>query len=365
MRNEDLSDNADSELFVGTGEATPADMNYRMPAEWRPHQATWLSWPHNVETWPGKFETVEPAMDRVARVLAETELVYVNADSDKALRDLEKRFEGMDRIRVCRIPTNDAWIRDHGATFVSRADEDAPDAERIAAVDWRYNAWGGKYPPWDLDEAVARQMAELLGVLRYPSPLHCEGGAIETDGEGLLMTTASCLLNDNRNPGWSRAEVERHLREMLGVTQILWLPGTELEGDDTDGHIDNLARFTEGQVVLAASAGDDDSNAAVTRQNFEYLREQVSTNGRPLEVRALPLPAPSYYSGRRLPASYANFYVANEIVLLPTYRQRNADEAAAQVLNEHFPGRDIVGIDCMDLIWGLGALHCLTQQVPA
>ena len=366
MRNEDGSDYADSEPFVGTGEATPADLDYRMPAEWRPHRATWLSWPHNVETWPGKFETVEPAMDRVARVLAETELVYINARSDKALRDLEQRFEGVDRIRVCLIPTNDAWIRDHGATFVSKADEDAPVGERVAAVDWRYNAWGGKYPPWDLDDEVPRAMADFLGVPCFRSPLHCEGGALEVDGEGLLMTTASCLLNPNRNPAWSQPEVEKHLRAMLGVDEFIWLPGTELAGDDTDGHIDNLARFVgDGVVLVGACVDADDENGVATDLNLEYLRKWRSQTGSAFDVRELPLPRALYYNARRLPASYANFYIANDVVIVPTYGQPDRDDAAIQIIGEHFPGRGVAGIDCTDLIWGLGAFHCLTQQVPA
>jgi agmatine deiminase len=308
-------------------------------------------------------------MDRVARILAETELVYINAHSNKALRDLEQRFEGVDRIRVCLIPTNDAWIRDHGATFVTHPDSGPrrePEAARPAiAIDWRYNAWGGKYPPWELDDDVARAMADFLGVPCIRSPLHCEGGALEVDGEGLLMTTASCLLNPNRNPAWTQPEVEKHLRAMLGVEGIIWLPGTELAGDDTDGHIDNLARFVgDGVVLVSACVDAGDENSVATDLNLEYLRTWRSLTGSAFDVRELPLPRALYYDARRLPASYANFYIANDVVIVPTYGQADRDDAAIQIIGEHFPARRVVGINSVDLVWGLGSFHCLTQQVP-
>lgn len=349
----------ESRFGIGTSEATPVDLGFRMPPEWAPHAATWISWPHNVETWPGKFETVEPVMEEAVRTLAESETVRINAPTQDAMRSLERRFAGVDRVELHVIPTNDAWIRDHGATFVTQPGS-------VMAIDWRYNAWGGKYPPWNLDDNVARAMADVLGIPCFRSPLHCEGGAIEVDGDGLLMSTESCLLNKNRNPAWTKSEVEQHLASMLDLDDILWLPGSELEGDDTDGHIDNLARFVGDNTVLVASCVDDgDVNVTPTNVNLDFLRGWRSSEGNGLTIRELALPRAMYHDGRRLPASYANFYIANELILLPTYAQPNRDDAAAGMIGEHFPGRRVVGIDCTDLIWGLGAFHCLTQQVPA
>ncbi len=351
-----------------------------MPAEWRLHAATWITWPHNRDTWPGAFEPVEPIMDRAVRALAESETVHVNARSPEAAVLLEKRFADAANVIVHVIPNNDAWIRDHGATFVTRtglrdgAADPAPDGTSngpsdvppVAAVNWRYNAWGGKYPPWDLDEQVATKMAATLGVPVFDSPLYCEGGALETDGAGLVMTTASCLLNANRNPSWTRREVEAHLGAMIGATEFLWLPGTELAGDDTDGHIDNLARFTPTGHTLVACCNDrDDPNAAVTQLNLDYLRAWRSHAGRALDVVELELPRPLFHEDSRLPASYANYYVANEVILLPVYGQKDRDQQAIDVVGAHHPGRHVVPIDCTDLVWGLGAFHCLTQQVPA
>lgn len=339
----------------------PAALGYRMPAEWEPHQATWLSWPHNRDTWPGKFEPVEPVMVAAVEALASSETVHINVlDEVHAahVRRLLRDVRGDVRLHV--IPTNDAWCRDHGAIFVVR---EAPSA-RLAALDWGYNAWGGKYPPFDRDAAVARHMAALLGVPRFEGGMILEGGAVEVNGRGLLMTTASCLCNPNRNPNLDRPTVEDRLRHYFGVETILWLPGSELSGDDTDGHIDNLARFVTQDTVLATWTPDPaDPNHAPLAENLAYLR-QVTFRGKPLNVHPLPLPAPVYYGEHRLPASYANFYIGNRVILLPTYRDPN-DQVAASLLQRFFPDRRVVGIDCTDLVWGLGAFHCLTQQVPS
>ena len=341
---------------------TPSALGYHMPAEWEPHQGTWISWPHNRDTWPGKFDPVEPVMVEAVRALAPGETVHVNvldAAHEAHVRGLLAGVEGP--VVYHHIPTNDAWCRDHGAVFVVRREGHR---RKLAAIDWGYNAWGGKYPPYDLDDAVPRQMAEVLGVPRYEGGMILEGGAIEVNGAGLLLTTASCLLNPNRNPGIPRAAVERKLKEMLGVTKILWLPCGDLAGDDTDGHVDNLARFVSEDTVLASWTEDPaDPNHAPLAENFAYLQAATTTDERPLHVIPLPTPAPVFYGEHRLPASYANFYIGQEVILLPTYHDPR-DRHAKDLLQHHFPTRRIVGIDCTDLVWGLGAFHCLTQQVP-
>jgi len=265
-----------------------------------------------------------------------------------------------DRLRFYRFPTNDAWARDHGAIFVTRASVHEP---RLA-VDFDYNAWGGKYPPFDLDRRIGRQMAEALGVPRYAKPgVVLEGGSIEVNGEGALLTTEQCLLNPNRNPTLERADIERLLRDSFGVAEILWL-GDGIEGDDTDGHIDDLTRFVApGVVVTAVESNRADPNHVPLAANRALL-DSLRVAGRPLEVHELPMPAPQYLQEQRLPASYANFYVANGAVLVPVFGCP-ADQVACAVLGDCFPRRRVVPIDCRVLIAGLGALHCLTQQVPA
>jgi agmatine deiminase len=335
-----------------------------MPAEWAPHEATWLSWPHNRDSWPGVFAGVEPAMVEFVRALAESEPVYVNvldADHEAHVRRLLAAAVPPERVRFHRFPTNDAWCRDHGAIFVVRPGADAP---RLA-LDFDYNAWGGKYPPFDRDREVGRLMAEALGVPRFVPGIILEGGSIEVNGEGVLLTTEQCLLNPNRNPSLDRAAIERILRATLGVEQIVWL-GDGIEGDDTDGHIDDLTRFVAPDVlvtVMEPNTADPNHGPLVeNRARLEELRlgRQAS---RPTIVE-LPMPEPQYLQDQRLPASYANFYIANESVLVPVFGCKQ-DDAALAVLRECFPRRRVVPIDCSTLVAGLGTLHCLSQQVPA
>jgi agmatine deiminase len=329
-----------------------------MPAEWAPHAATWISWPHNRETWPGNFDPVEPVMVQAVRALAMSEPVYVNvlgADHEMHVRGLFGRVP--DGIRFFHVPTNDAWCRDHGATFLVRADGEPG----LACADWRYNAWGGKYPPYDLDDLVAARMADILSIPRYRAEFVLEGGAIEVNGRGVVMTTASCVLNPNRNPGWTREDAELRLWEWLGVESVLWVEG-DLEGDDTDGHIDNLARFVSPtDIVMTLSRDPGDPHTESLRPAFDRLRRDADRLG--LSVHPLALPRPVHYDGRRLPASHANFYIGNTVILLPTYGGPS-DDQAADLLSRFFPERTVVGIDCTELVWGLGAFHCLTQQVP-
>jgi len=343
---------------------TPARLGYRMPAEWAPHAATWLSWPHNRESWPGAFEPAEAAMVQAAVALAGSELVRINvldAGHEAHVRAALAAGGGdLQRFAFHHFPTNDAWCRDHGAIFVTREGDDAP----LAALDCGFNAWGGKYPPWDLDDRIARQMAEALEVPRFEGGLVLEGGSIEVNGAGTVLTTENCLLNPNRNPALGRADIEAALRALLGVHQVLWL-GDGIVGDDTDGHIDDITRFvSHATVVTAVEADRTDENCRPLLENLERLRGMRLADGTPLRIIELPMPRPVYHQGERLPASYANFYIANSLILMPAFMQP-ADDEAAHVLAACFPGRRIVPVDCRRLVVGLGAFHCLTQQVPA
>jgi agmatine deiminase len=262
-------------------------------------------------------------------------------------------------VAYIHIPTNEPWCRDHGPIFIKRDRE-----PRLAVVDWDYNAWGGKYPPFDLDEVVPIRIAEYLHLPLYSPGLVMEGGSFDANGAGSLLTTTSCLLNPNRNPGKSRIEIERSLRDYLGVTNILWL-GDGIEGDDTDGHVDDISRFVGRTSVLTAVEEDpNDPNFEPLRANLALLRTMKAEDGTPLEIRTLPMPPRVDKEGRRLPASYANFYIANKVILLPVFCSPN-DKRAHDILQNCFPERRIIPIDCTELIWGLGAFHCLTQQQPA
>ena len=333
----------------------------RMPAEWEPHRSTWISWPHNRDTWPGAFESVEPAYREMVRALAASEPVDINVLNAAHRRHVAAVLDGIDgEIRLHEIPTNDAWCRDHGATFVRTSGG-------LAAVDFRYNAWGGKYPPFDLDQKVAAAMASRVGAEHVSSDLYLEGGAIEVNGQGLLLTTESCVLNANRNPDLDREEAEAALNGLLGTSEVVWVSG-DLAGDDTDGHIDNLARFvTPEDVVMVVPGSPDDAEHAPLQDAFAALEQDGLRLG--FRVHRLPLPEPHYHTDadgvrHRLPASHANFYIANRSVVIPAYGGPS-DGQAVDLLAGFFPDREMVLLDCRDIVWGLGAVHCLTQQVPA
>lgn len=345
-----------------------ADLGYRMPAEWEPHEATWVSWPHNAESWPGEgcLERAEAVFAKAFAILSRSETVHVNVN-DAAMESRAKRLLDehgpLGDIRFHHFPTNDAWCRDHGAMFVVR-DEPSDGLPPRIALDWQYNAWGGKYPPWDFDNEIPPRMAEHLGVPRVSNDMVLEGGSIDVNGAGLLLTTESCLLNPNRNPKLDRDEIERRLRDHLGVTTILWL-GDGIEGDDTDGHIDDLARFVgERTIVTTVEEDPSDANHAVLAENLERLRGFRTPEDEPFEIVTLPMPRAVFREGRRLPATYANFYIGNQVVLVPFYDPER-DEIARETLAGLSPNREIIGLDCTDVIWGLGAFHCLTQQIPA
>ena len=332
-----------------------------MPAEWEPHAATWLSWPRREGiSFPDSFDRVMPVLREMVKVLSESEQVRINvcngaheAEARRVLRELP-----MEQISFHVIPTNEPWCRDHGPIFLTRDND-----PKLAVVDWDYNAWGNKYPPFDLDEVVPTRISKVLDVpVFYPSMV-LEGGSIDVNGKGALLTSESCLLNKNRNPNLSRGEIEQRLRDYLGIREILWL-GDGIAGDDTDGHIDDLSRFvSERSVVTVIEEDRDDENYEPLQQNLGRLRE-MKIGRRQIEIVTLPMPRKIVREGLRLPASYANFYIANSCVLVPTFADP-ADEAALSTLEQCFPTRSIVGIDACELIWGLGAFHCLTQQQPA
>jgi agmatine deiminase len=312
-----------------------------------------------VDTWPGKFDTIPPAFAALVRTLARYEPVHVLAGGAGVLQQACSMVGDVNGVTLWDIETNDAWCRDHGPTFLA-----APSGQPPALIDWQYNAWGGKYPPFDKDNAVPRHIARQLGRRRFACDFFLEGGSIEGNGCGTVLTTATCLLHPNRNPRGDPAGVNELLRDFLGARNVLWLERGELAGDDTDGHIDQLARFVGRSTVVASVAADpSDENHAPLQANFDQLCKMTDEEGRPLDVHPLPLPQPKFYRGHRLPASYANFYIANGVVLVPQFDDP-ADATAIRLLQEHFPDREVRGIPCLDLAWGLGAIHCLTQQEP-
>ncbi|MBI5683642.1 MAG: agmatine deiminase family protein [Verrucomicrobia bacterium] len=333
-----------------------------MPAEWEPHEATWLTWPRGAgASFPGKFGPVPAYWVKLAELLSPHERVRVvvhdEAHEEEVRRLLAKsRKLRRERVSLHRFGCNECWCRDHGPVFVVRKSE-------IAVLDWRYNAWGGKYPPWDLDDAIPQRVVRLLGLPLFSPDMVFEGGSIDVNGRGTLLTTESVLLNKNRNPLLTKHQIEQRLRDHLGVTRILWLDGG-IAGDDTDGHVDDITRFVGPRTVVTCVEDDPaDENHAPLQENLNRLRSMRDQADRPLRVIELPMPGRIEGRGQRLPASYANFYIANGVVLVPVYSHRN-DKRALEVLQRCFPKRRVIGVECTDLVWGLGALHCVTQQQP-
>jgi agmatine deiminase len=346
--------------------ATPAQLGFRMPAEWEPHRATWLTWPRAEGiSFPHKYETVPPVYAELIRHLVQVEEVNVNvwnaqmeAQARQRLSELKTPLEG---VRFHHFPAYEPWCRDHGPIFLVREKDDA--RER-AIVDWDYNAWGNKYPPYDLDDAIPQHIAKVRNLPLFSPGIVMEGGSIEVNGRGTLLTTEACLLNPNRNPHLSKTDIERYLRDYLGVSRILWL-GQGIVGDDTDGHIDDLARFVDPTTLVTVVEEDPaDANYQILQDNLYRLRRLRDQDGKPLNIVELPMPGLVEYQGQRLPASYANFYIANGLVLVPTFRHAH-DNKAIGALQKLFPDRRVIGIDSTELIWGLGSFHCITQQEPA
>lgn len=340
---------------------TPAELGYRWPAEWEPHEATWVSWPHNRETWPGRFDRVLPQMQTLVRGIADFEAVHVLAGGEEVMASARELLgDGPPRITLHAIETNDAWCRDHGPIFLQSTSGSPP-----ALIDWDYNAWGGKHPPFDKDNAVPARIAARLGYRRFVPGIVLEGGSIEGNGAGLLLTSEQCLLNPNRNPGLSRAQIERYLRDYLAAEKIIWLTGGDLAGDDTDGHIDQLARFVSRDTVVVALEDDPlDQNYGPLQQNYALLQTATDQHGRPLRIVPLPMPSAKYVDTQRLPASYGNFYLANGVCIVPQFDDP-ADQDAVRTLRGLLPDRTVIGLPALDLVYGLGAFHCLTQQQPA
>jgi agmatine deiminase len=345
----------------------PKALGYRMPAEWEPHAATWLTWPRPEGiSFPGRYETVPPVYAGLIRHLTEGEEVNINVwheEMEASVRQILAR-EGtpLERVRFHHFPAYEPWCRDHGPVFLVR--EKNGRRER-AIVDWGYNAWGGKYPPCDLDDAIPQHVAKLRQLPLFSPGIVMEGGSIEVNGRGTLLTTTSCLLNPNRNPHLGKIEIEKYLRDYLGVDQVLWL-GEGIAGDDTDGHIDDLTRFINPSTLVTVAEEDPaDANHAVLQENLQRLGHFRDVNGGKFRIVTLPMPGVIERQGQRLPASYANFYIANRLVLVPTYRHKKNDKAALEILQREFPSRRVIGVDSTELIWGLGSFHCITQQEPA
>ena len=346
------------------GTITPKDLGYFFPAEFAPHDATWLSWPHKEASWPGKIHTIYPYYSEFVKQLSLSEKVFINVN-DEGMRSfakecLQKVGAVMEKITFCIHPTNDAWCRDHGPAFLIN-----PQAEmKKVVVDWNYNAWGGKYPPYDLDDVIPTYVANYFNIPVYYPGIIMEGGSVEFNGKGTLLTSTACLLNPNRNPNLNQSQIENYLSNYYGIDQILWVD-EGIEGDDTDGHIDDTVRFVNEDTVLTVIEDNiHDTNYDLLKTNLQQLKKMRLLNGKQLNIIELPMPDEVVYESQRLPASYANFYIANTTVIVPTYRCKK-DEKALEIIQSCFPGRKVIGIDSTELIWGLGSFHCLSQQEPS
>lgn len=342
---------------------TPAAAGYFFPAEFHQHEATWLSWPHKEASWPGKIETIYQPYSSFVAYLSRSEKVRINvADTAMqafATRQLEAADVIMDQVEFFLHPTNDAWCRDHGPAFLIN-----PAAQqKKVVVDWGYNAWGNKYPPFDLDDVIPTSIARQLNLPVFHPGIVMEGGSVEFNGKGTLITSTACLLNPNRNPHLSKEQIEQYLCNFYGATQILWVD-EGIIGDDTDGHIDDTVRFVNEDTVLTVLEHDaKDENFGLLQHNLQQLMKMRLPDGRSLNIIELPMPNEVIYEDQRLPASYANFYIANKYVIVPTF-QCERDDQALQIISGCFPDRQVVGIDSTDIIWGLGSFHCLSQQEP-
>jgi agmatine deiminase len=344
--------------------STPSALGYSMPAEWAPHRATWLSWPHNEETWPTHLETVRKVWIEMISALARCERVQLLVNDEGAKREVTARLKSahadLENVTLLQIPTVDVWMRDYGPTFITRGSLERP----LACNDWIFNGWGGKYRAYEEDDRVARAIVRLLGIPVFEHDMVLEGGSIEVNGAGACMTTEQCLLHRNRNPRLERSEIERRLKSSLGARHVIWL-GEGIAGDDTDGHIDDIARFVDPTtVVCAVEANANDENYRALEENFERLQAARDQDGNKLQVVRLPCPAAIADGDARLPASYANFYIANELVLVPIFDDANDTEALG-ILQELYSTRKVLGLRCNEVVAGLGAIHCVTQQEPA
>lgn len=345
---------------------TPTNQGYRMPGEWEPHLSTWFSWPRREGiSFPDRYDSVPPVYADLIQHLVQVEEVNINVwdeEMEALVRAVLSQYKvPLERIHFHHFPAYEPWCRDHGPIFLVR--ERSGQRER-AVVDWGYNAWGNKYPPFDLDDAIPQHVSKLRGLPLFSPGIVMEGGSIEVNGKGTLLTTEACLLHPNRNPQLDQTEISRFLRDYLGVEKIIWL-GEGIVGDDTDGHVDDLARFINPTTIVTIVEEDiEDANYPALQENLRRLRLARDQNDRLFQIVKLPTPGMIEHQGQRLPASYANFYIANKLVLVPTFRHPN-DPVAIQILQQGFPDRKVIGVDSTELIWGLGSFHCITQQEPA
>jgi len=341
----------------------PKEAGYYFPAEFAPHEATWLSWPHKEASWPGKIDAIYPNNSLFVKYLAESEKVRINiADpimQAAATTHLLQAGVDLSQVQFFVHPTNDAWCRDHGPAFLVNPAA----AVKKVIVDWGYNAWGNKYPPYDLDDVIPTLIGKHFGIPVYHPGIVMEGGSVEFNGKGTLLTSTACLLNENRNPHLNQQQIESYLYQYYGVEQVLWV-AEGIVGDDTDGHIDDTVRFVnEDTVITVVEENVHDENNALLQANLKQLRQMRLLNGKQLNIVELPMPDAVVYEDQRLPASYANFYISNKYVIVPVFNCAK-DEKALQIIAGCFPERQVVGIDSTDIIWGLGSFHCLSQQEP-
>jgi agmatine deiminase len=343
---------------------TPKELGYYFPAEFAPHTATWLSWPHKEASWPGKIESIYPNYSQFIKEVAVGENVCINVVDEAmkafAIKCLREAGADLGKIQFFIHPTNDAWCRDHGPAFLINPKADI----KKVIVDWGYNAWGNKYPPYDLDDVIPTLIGKHYNIPVYNPGIVMEGGSVEFNGQGTLLTSTACLLNENRNPHLNQQQMEAYLYNYYGVEQVLWVD-EGVVGDDTDGHIDDTVRFINANTVLTViEENKQDENYELLQHNLRQLKSMRLLNGQQLNIVELPMPDAVVHEDQRLPASYANFYIANAAVIVPTFRC-NKDDKALQIIQQNFPDRKVVGIDSTDIIWGLGSFHCLSQQEPA
>jgi agmatine deiminase len=343
---------------------TPKQLGYYFPAEFAPHVATWLSWPHKEDSWPGKIHKIYPYYSQFIKILAKGERVNINVNDQTmksfALGHLSEAGVDLNQVDFFFNPTNDAWCRDHGPAFLINPKA----AQKKVIVDWNYNAWGNKYPPYDLDDVVPTLIAKKLNIPVYHPGIIMEGGSVDFNGAGTVLTSTCCLLNENRNPQLGRNEIEQYLCNYYGMDQVLWVD-EGIVGDDTDGHIDDTVRFVnEDTIITVVEENKNDENYSLLQKNLSDLKKMRLLSGKQLNIVELPMPGTVIYQDQRLPASYANFYIANKSVIVPTYRS-NHDDKALRIIQDCFPERETIGIDSTEIIWGLGSFHCLSQQEPA
>ncbi|MDP4285521.1 MAG: agmatine deiminase family protein [Bacteroidota bacterium] len=343
---------------------TPKELGYYFPAEFAKHEATWLSWPHKEASWPGKIEAIYPSYVQFIKEVSHGERVCINVNDEAmksfAIAHLQKENVDLSKVEFYFHPTNDAWCRDHGPAFLINPNA----AQKKIIVDWRYNAWGNKYPPFDLDDVIPTLIGKELKLPVFYPDIVMEGGSVEFNGKGTILTSRACLLNPNRNPQLDQLQIEKYLCDYYGAEQILWIDDG-IVGDDTDGHIDDTVRFVNEDTVVAVVEEDQqDENYELLQHNLAQLKKMRLLNGKLLNIIELPMPEKVVYEEQRLPASYANFYIANHAVIVPVFNCKK-DEVALRIIQEAFPERQVTGIDSTDIIWGLGSFHCMSQQEPA